>query len=174
MAKHSIPQWISLSCTARPNTTDYYTNSLASDTKSTYSAGQLQFQSFCHKITPSCQLQKLPWSFLLITSPHKESHTPQLRWTWQQFHTQAAAWLHSHYDKQLTPPLQLVLKGIKKTQSVTLPLRHCFFITWIPHSGKNMQGAISTKLQFFSPGVMSAIIKYANIKSLWSICCDFA
>jgi len=43
--------------------------------------------------------------------------------------THISAGLHSHYDLQLTPCLQLVLKGIKKTQSIMLPVRHCLPIT---------------------------------------------
>ena len=45
------------------------------------------------------------------------------------YNTHVSAGLHSHCSQQLTPRLQLILKGIKRTQAITQPVKLCYLIT---------------------------------------------
>ena len=109
----------------------YYANSLAINTRSTYSTGQLRFQSFCRTIKASCMPTSEATLILFAThlASKRISHATIKVYLAAIRNTHVSAGLHSHYDQQLTPRLQLVLKGIQKTQSVTLPARHRLPIT---------------------------------------------
>jgi len=109
----------------------YYSNSLAISTRSTYAAVQLRFQSFCCTIKATCT--PTSEATLILFATHLASkrilHATIKVYLVAIRNTHVSAGLHLHYEKQLTPRLQLVLKGIKKVQSATLPVKHCLPIT---------------------------------------------
>ena len=101
----------------------YYHNGLAPSTKSTYSAGQHRFFSFCK----SAKLQPMPASestlllFATYLANTNISYATIKIYISAIRHLHVTTGMHSFFNLQLTPRLQQVLKGIQKSQSVTLP-----------------------------------------------------
>ena len=71
--------------------------------------------------------------------------------------THVSAGLHSHFYQQLSPRLQSVLKGIKKTQAITQPAKPCSPITL--DIMKNIKNLLSRQPN-----------SYLNIM-IWAACC---
>ena len=109
----------------------YYDRALALNTKSTYSAGQQRFISFCK----SAKVQSMPASesTLLLFATHlgtsNISYTTIKIYLSAIRHMHVTAGVHSYFSQQLTPRLQPVLKGIQKSQALTHPPRVCLPIT---------------------------------------------
>ena len=101
----------------------YYHNGLAPSTTSTYSAGQHRFFSFCK----SAKLQLMPASestlllFATYLANTNISYATIKIYISAIRHLHVTTGMHSFFNLQLTPRLQQVLKGIQKSQSVTLP-----------------------------------------------------
>ena len=103
----------------------YYDRELAPNTKSTYSAGQQRFISFCKSV----KVQSMPASesTLLLFATHLA--TSNISYTTIKIylsairHIHVTAGVHSYFSQQLTPQLQQVLKGIQKSQTLTHPPR---------------------------------------------------
>ena len=109
----------------------YYANSLAINTQSTYSAGQLRFQSFCHSIKATYMPTSEPTLILFATYLASEgiTHATIKVYLAAIRNSHVSAGLHSHFYQQLSSRLQLVLKGIKKTQAITQPVKSRLPIT---------------------------------------------
>ena len=111
----------------------YYHNGLAPSTnyKSTYSAGQHRFLSFCK----SAKLQPVPASestlllFATYLANTNISYATIKIYISATRHSHITIGMHSFFNLQLTPRLQQVLKGIQKSQSVTHPPKVCLLIT---------------------------------------------
>ena len=103
----------------------YYDRVLAPSSKSTYSAGQQRFTSFCK----SAKEQSMPASesTLLLFATHLA--TSSISYATIKIYLSAVGHMHitagmdSFFNQQLTPQLQQVLKGIQKSQSLTHPPR---------------------------------------------------
>ena len=104
---------------------EFYANGLAASTKTTYSAGQLRFINFCNGL----QIPPVPASeatlilFVTYLATNNISHTTIKVYLAAVRHMHMSAGMFSFFDKQLTPRLQLTLKGIRKTQAVSQPPR---------------------------------------------------
>ena len=137
----------------------YYANSLAINTRSTYSAGQLRFQSFCHSIQATCMPTSEATLILFATylASEKISHATIKVYLAAIRNTHVSAGLHSHFHQQLTPRLQLILKGIKKTQAISQPAKTRLPITL--NIMKNIKSMLSSQPN-----------SYLHIM-IWAACC---
>ena len=104
---------------------EFYANSLAASTLSTYSAGQLRFTNFCKelKVTAIPATEATLIFFATYLATINISHATIKVYLAGVRHMHVSAGLFSYFDKQLTPRLQLTLKGIQKNQAVTQPPR---------------------------------------------------
>ena len=99
----------------------YYDRALAPSTKSTYSAGQERFMSFCK--SAKVQSMSASESTLLLFATHLA--TSSISYATIKIylsairHMHVTAGMHSFFNQQLTPRLQQVLKGIQKSQPLT-------------------------------------------------------
>ena len=104
---------------------EFYANGLAASTLSTYSAGQIRFTNFCKelKVTalPATEATLILFATYLATI--NISHTTIKVYLAGVRYMHVSVGLFSFFDKQLTPRLQLTLKGIQKNQTVTQPPR---------------------------------------------------
>jgi len=100
----------------------YYSNGLARTTQSTCPQ---RFQSFCHAIqassSPASEVTLILFAAHLASE--KISYATIKVYLAAVRNTHVAAGLLSHFQQQLTPRLQLTLKGIKKHQATTQPAR---------------------------------------------------
>ena len=90
----------------------YLTEGLAPATRCTYSAGEQSFTSFCN----ASGNQVLPASKNI-------SHATIKVYLVAICHMHVIAGMHSSFEEQLTPTLQLALRGIKRTQTIVTPQR---------------------------------------------------
>ena len=138
---------------------EFYANGLAASTLSTYSAGQTQFTNFCKelKVTalPATEATLILFATYLATI--NISHTTIKVYLAGVRHMHVSAGLFSFFDKQLTPRLQLTLKGIQKNQAVTQPPRIRLPITL------QLMGNIKALLA-------KQPSSYSNIM-IWAACC---
>ena len=137
----------------------YYDNSLAISTRSTYSARQLRFQSFCQLIKATCMPTTETTLILFATYLASERITYATIKVYLVAirNTHVSAGLHSHFYQQLSPCLHSVLKGIKKTQAITQPAKTCLPITF--DIMKNIKNLLSRQPN-----------SYLNIM-IWTACC---
>ena len=104
---------------------EFYSHGLAASTKSTYSAGQLRFTTFCKEL----KLSALPATeatlllFVSYLATHNISHTTIKVYLSAVRHLHVSAGMHTFFNNQLTPRLQLTLKGVQKSQASTQPPR---------------------------------------------------
>ena len=98
---------------------------IAASTLSTYLAGQIRFTNFCKelKVTalPATEATLILFATYLATI--NISHTTIKVYLAGVRHMHGSVGLFSFFDKQLTPRLQLTLKGIQKNQTGTQPPR---------------------------------------------------
>ena len=138
---------------------EFYANGLAASTLRTYSAGQIRFTNFCNelKVTalPATEATLILFATYLATINISHAtikvHLAGVR------HMHVSAGLFSFFDKQLTPRLQLTLKGIQKNQAITQPPRIRLPITL------QLMGNIKTLLA-------KQPSSYYNIM-IWAACC---
>lgn len=101
----------------------YFTRGLATNTTRAYAAGRERFKSFCQAL----QLPAVPTteSTLLLFITHLATtniaHTTIKVYLSAIRHVHVSAGLHVHFGHQLTPRLQLTLKGIQKSQIASHP-----------------------------------------------------
>ena len=150
----------------RPSTThltslanELFRDGLASSTRSTYSAGQQRFYSFCRSIK-CCPVPSTEATFVLFVSHLAESNIAYATIkvylaAVRQLHVSTG--LHVQFSLQLTPRLQQVLRGIKKRQAVHHPTRVRLPITI--HIMKNIKDALSREPDSY------------NNTMLWAACC---
>ena len=138
---------------------EFYVNGLAASTLSTYSAGQIRFTNFCRqlKVTPVPSTEDTLILFATYLATINISHTTIKVYLAAVRHMHVSAGLFSFFDKQLTPRLQLTLKGIQKKQGITKPPRIRLPITL------QIMGSLKTLLAK-QPG------SYFNIM-IWAACC---
>ena len=123
---HYITSFLGLDLTLIQNMLHrYFDNGISSATCVTYAAGQQKYLDFVLQfIGPHFLLMNIPFYFLLPTLPLLVCHTPP-----PSVYLSAVRNMHvatgyqSIYSLQLTPHLQQVLKGIKKTQAISQPPR---------------------------------------------------
>lgn len=138
---------------------EFYANGLAASTQSTYSAGQLKFTNFCKGLkvpaVPASEATLILFATYLATI--NISHTTIKVYLAAVRHMHVSAGMFSFFDKQLTPRLQLTLKGIQKSQAITQPARIRLPITL------QIMGNIKTLLA-------KQPSSYYNIM-IWAACC---
>jgi len=145
------------------STCRYLNEGLSEATRQTYSTGKQSFTSFC--ITRGNQILPATESTLLLFVSHlasrKISHTTIKVYLAAVRHMHDIVGLHSSFKEQLTPRLQLVLKGIKRIQAISnisrtrLPItlqimsgiKDC--LTRQPHSQYNIMLWAACCLAFF-------------------------
>ena len=96
----------------------YYFNGIASSTLQAYNTGQTRYLKFCKHINtpplPTSETTLLLFSAYLAQQPLAYTTIKVYLSTVRHLHTTLG--FHSVYAEQVTPRLQLVLKGIKKKQ----------------------------------------------------------
>ena len=101
----------------------YYINGIATTTRSTYAAGQKLYTIFCsctnRTTVPATEETLLLFVTYMITL--NLSHATIKVYLSAVRHVHVTARLHSDFNQQLSPHLQQVLKGVKKTQAITEP-----------------------------------------------------
>ena len=127
---------------------------LASATRTTYAVGKQKYIHFCTiaKIPPTPATE----STLLLFTSHLVTvnifHATIKVYLSAIHHMHVLAGLHEHFSKQLTPRLQLVLRGIKKTQSLTSPPRvHLLITLQIMQHIKSLNDHTHTGISCFGP-----------------------
>ena len=101
----------------------YYVNGLASTTRSTYTAGQHRFTTFCTAINPKPMptAERLLSLFVTHLATHNISHAAIKVYLSAIRHMHVTSGKLQHFSQQLTPRLQQILKGIRKDQAATRP-----------------------------------------------------
>ena len=129
MANHRYTKRCRGRCpSAPPNTADlqlkaqhYFINGLAANTRITYNAGQQRFQTFCQAIK-ACILPASETTlslFITYLATEKISHKTIKVNLSAIRHMHVAAGMCSQFSRQLTPRLQLTLKGIQRSQAIS-------------------------------------------------------
>ena len=138
---------------------EFYANGLAASTLSTYSAGHIRFNNFRKelKVTALPATEAILLLFATYLATINISHTTIKVYLAGVRHMHVSAGLFSFFDKQLTPRLQLTLKGIQKNQATTQPSRIRLPITL------QLTGNIETLLA-------KQPSSYYNIM-IWAACC---
>ena len=94
---------------------------------------KLSWKKFYFCITTGNRILPATESDLLVFASHLASgnisHTAIIVYLATAFHLHIIAGLHRLFEEQLTPRLQLVLKGIKRTQTISNSCRICLLIT---------------------------------------------
>ena len=103
----------------------YITEGLAPATRRTYAVGQQSFATFCNasgsSVLPTTESALL--LFISHLASKNISHTTIKVYLAAIRHTHVIAGMHRSFEEQLTPWLQLALRGIKKTQAIATPTR---------------------------------------------------
>ena len=103
----------------------YLTEGLAPATRRTYSAGTQSFTSFCSasgiRVLPATEAALL--LFISHLASKNISHATIKVYLAAIRHMHVIAGFHSSFERQLTPRLQLTLRGIKRTQAINTPQR---------------------------------------------------
>ena len=103
----------------------FFRAGLATSTRNTYNAAQQRFLKFC-SATKSHPIPATEATLTLFTTHLASinlSYTTIKVYLSAVRHLHASEGYHDHFSLQLTPRLQLVLRGIRKHQSLTLPKR---------------------------------------------------
>ena len=137
----------------------YYHKGLAPSTKNTYSAGQHKFISFCKsaRLTPVPASESTLLLFAAYLANMNISYATIKIYLSAIRHMHVTAGMHSFFNLQLTPRLQLILKGIQKSQSVTHPPR-----VRLPITIGIMKGIMH---------LISQKPKTYNNSMMWAACC---
>jgi len=132
---------------------------LAPSTVATYSAGKRKYILFCTttKISPMPSSESTLILFVTHLAAANISHTTIKVYLSAIRHMHIIAGLHNSFNEQLTPRLQLVIRGIKKSQALTTPQRVRLPITL----------AI---MQSIKQRLSDQPHSYSNIM-LWAACC---
>lgn len=103
----------------------YYVNGLASTTRSTYAAGQYRFTTFCLAINaePIPMTERVLSLFVTHLATGNISHATIKVYLSAIRHMHVTSGKLQHFNQQLTPRLQQILKGIRKDQAATRPLK---------------------------------------------------
>ena len=137
----------------------FFEAGLASNTRTTYAAGIRRYTNFCR----ATKLRTLPASestLILFVTHLATSNISQATikvYLSAVRHVHVLQGLHNVFSQQLTPRLQIILKGIKKNQAISHPPRVRLPITI--HILKQIRGILSRKKSSYSE-VM-----------LWATCC---
>ena len=101
----------------------YYVNGLASTTRSTYAAGQHRFTTFCMAINakPIPTTERVLSLFVTHLATGNISHATIKVYLSAIRHMHVTSGKLQHFNQQLTPRLQQILKGIRKDQAATHP-----------------------------------------------------
>ena len=101
----------------------YYVNGLASTTRSTYAAGQYRFTTFCLAINaePIPTTERVLSLFVTHLATDNISHATIKVYLSAIRHMHVTSGKLQHFNQQLTPRLQQILKGIRKDQAATRP-----------------------------------------------------
>ena len=106
-------------------TQQYYSNGLASITRSTYATGQQRYTAFCRSIN----VHPIPATEQILALFATHLATTNISYATIKVYLSAIRQLHvtqgslQYFNQQLTPHLQQTLKGIQKTQTATNPPR---------------------------------------------------
>jgi len=107
------------------------TEGLALATRRTYSAGQHSFAIFCSasgsRVLPATKSALL--LFISHLASKNISHAIIKVYLAAIRHLHVIASMHKSFEEQLTPWLQLALRGIKRTQAIAIPCRSHLPIT---------------------------------------------
>ena len=138
---------------------EFYANGLAASTKSTYSAGQLRFTTFCQrlKVPPLPATESTLILFTSYLATLTISYTTIKVYLSAIRHIHVSARMYTIFNNQLTPRLQFTLKGIQKSQAFTQPPRIRLPITL------QIMGSVKTLLS-------NQLHSYFNIM-IWAACC---
>ena len=101
----------------------FYVNGLAPTTRSTYAAGQHRFTAFCTSINtqPMPTTERVLSLFVTYLATCNISHTTIKVYLSAIRHMHVTSGKLQHFNQQLTPRLQQILKGIRKEQAATHP-----------------------------------------------------
>ena len=104
---------------------EFYSNGLATTTRSTYTAGQQRYTTFCREImvSPTLASEATLTLFASYFATQNISHTTIKVYLSAVQHMHVSARLHNFFNAQLTPHLQLTLKGTQKSQATGQPPR---------------------------------------------------
>ena len=110
---------------------EFLTSGLALNTRTTYTAGQQRFANFCQTINvaPIPASEKSLLLFATHLAASNITHTTIKVYISAIRHMHVTAGLHEEFNTQLTPRLQLMLKGIQRSQATSHPQRICLPIT---------------------------------------------
>ena len=137
----------------------FFKAGLVGSTRNTYSAAQQRFLMFCS----ATKSHPIPASEATLTLFTTHLASTNLSFTMIKVYLSAVRHLHvsegyhDHFNLQLTPRLQLVLRGIKKHQSSTLPRR--------------IRLPITIQIMYGIKKVLSRESQYYNNIMLWAACC---
>jgi len=150
-AEHYPPWWLHLQI--------YLNEGLSVATRRTYSTKKRSFTSFYistgNRVLPATESALL--LFVSHLASKNISHTTIKVYLVAVCHMHVIASLHRLFEEQLTPRLQLVLKGIKRTQAISNPCR-----TRLPITLKIMSG------------IKDCLPKWPHSQSnimFWAACC---
>ena len=109
----------------------FFREGLAASTRNTYKVAQQRFINFCaaSKLLPVPATEATLVLFATHLATGNISHATIKVYLSAVRHLHVLAGLHDHFNSQLKPRLQLILKGIKKQQVMTHPPRVCLPIT---------------------------------------------
>lgn len=98
----------------------FFINGLAANTSSTYGIGKQQFESFCRaiKANPLPASEATLTLFITHLATEKISYKTIKVYLSAVRHLHVSAGMFSQFSQQLTPRLQLTLKGIQRSQAI--------------------------------------------------------
>ena len=101
----------------------YYVNGLASTTRRIYAAAQHRFTTFCtaNNAKPMPTTERMLSIFVTHLATHNISHAIIKVYYSAICHMHVISGKLQHFNQQLTPRLQQILKGIRKDQAATRP-----------------------------------------------------
>ena len=137
----------------------FLTDGLATTTRATYATGQQRFAAFCQTIhaypVPASEHTLILFATHLATS--NIAHTTIKVYISAIRHMHVSAGLHAEFNSQLTPRLQLTLKGIQRNQATSHPPRVRLPITL-------------QIMQSINDLLTNQPLSYTNIL-IWAACC---
>ena len=110
---------------------EFLTNGLPLNTRNTYTAGQQRFVNFCQAINVAPILaSEIPLRlFATHLAASNIAYTTIKVYISAIWHIHVTAGLYEEFNTQLTPQLQLTLKGIQRSQGISHPQRIRLLIT---------------------------------------------
>ena len=109
----------------------YFINGLAPSTRKSYHAGQSRYHKLCQelRITPIPTSERVLLMFIAYLAKEGIAHTTIKVYLAAIRHLHISVGMHQTYNQQLSPYLELVMKGIKKEQLHRKPQRQRLPIT---------------------------------------------